>query len=701
MASNTPAPEVCNQDSKLDELRYVRLGSDDYSMGKGALSLACVSNAFGSFLTVAPRVSGRGRPPTNIRPYVTMKTPVKIPTSSRRKHPTVWLPAVAGALVLSACSAGEVETNTRRPTPRDRSSGGDRQQPTNNTENTGGTNGGNAGNGAGGDTGPGTTPPVVTVPPGDADRFINPTVRSCRNREVFDPGVNLARRLTHIEVKNTVADLLGVDISDYTDVWNETFRAVKTSGFRNAANTLDVPLPLAESYAEMAAAVPERIDDFGGLIDRMTDCTELGEAACEGAFIKNLGLRVMRRPLMDEQVDAYRNIFAAADAQDVGFERGAKLVVEAMLQSPQFLYRTTKARGGDKEIGGVDDYELATNLSFFLWGRGPDAELMELAGAGNLNDAETFDAQVDRLVGDARTRDNFLQMMDEWMNIEEIHHLKRGQERFPAFTDELQKDMEAEGRAFLKEMWDKDLPISTIFNGEFTFASDRLLEFYGIDGNGGEKTDLSSTPERMGLLTQAGALAASGHREDPSLVERGLFYLRSFFCDDVPPPGDEVTETDLFKKEFDSERLAADAREPVVQCGGCHGKFDGLAYALEPYDGIGRYITENDKGIEMRQDGVIGEDLLGTGNAISYNTTEEFLEAVAGLDEMSTCMVRKPLQFALGRIADTRSDSCLTESMALDLALIGKDASRDASFEDVMTALAKHPIQRLVQNAQD
>ena len=427
--------------------------------------------------------------------------------------------------------------------------------------------------------------------------FIDPALYA---HEARPAGIWL-QRLTLSEYIATVRGAVGVDISkEAADLLPPDLRA---DGFANTAYNLNVDLKRVEAYSRLAELIVSRMDvaAFAGKFSRSRKLTD---DSMRG-LIDAMGKWVLRGPLEEHEVTSYRGISTSVASAGGGFNEAVGFILEAMLQSPRFIYRVENQRG-DGSAWPVGQYELASRMSYILWGAPPDAELMRAADAGELGDPGRARQQVERMLQDPRAIDRSLQFVDEWLNLARLNHLQPNRERFPKWEPELAADMRAETLAFFREIaWQENRPLADLFNAQFTFATPRLARHYGLkpQGKGLTRYDLSKVPFRGGLLTQGSVLTVGG--DDASMVTRGLFVLKDLLRGVVgdPPPGLDVTPVPT--RAGLSQRVIAEMRITNKSCGGCHAKFEPLAFGLERFDGTGAYHEIDEHGNRLRDDGNI------------------------------------------------------------------------------------------------
>lgn len=247
-----------------------------------------------------------------------------------------------------------------------------------------------------------TSAPQAEEPP----RFSGtiPDAAACED-VALDPGPQLVRRLTNYELINTVEDVLGVNIEDVASLLVDDIRAA--DGFSNAAQGLFVSLGHVEGWERVGRAISDRLA-LDTVTERFAPCTEF-TSECIDPTIASLGLTLFRTPLAAEEIAPFRGLFDVVADEDDPFEVAVGLLVEAMVQSPQFLYRLEIQTADDgPEIRQTNDFEMATRLSYLVWQSAPDEQLLQAAQAGELRTPEQIQGQVERMLGTERARQAML-----------------------------------------------------------------------------------------------------------------------------------------------------------------------------------------------------------------------------------------------------------------------------------------------------
>lgn len=508
-----------------------------------------------------------------------------------------------------------------------------------------------------------------------------------------EQGGSIVRRLTTVEYVNTVADTLGVDIA--ADAETRLPADLRADGFSNQVGGLLVTFDHIEAYHDLAGIIVESKADLAGWITAHSDCLTLGDAACEESFIERAGLRVWRRPLTADEVASLRPIFAAAAEEGDDFATGAGFVLEAMLQAPQFIYRLEVELpddGAPGDLRTLSDYEIASRLSYLLWSTSPDDALFDAAGAGSLHTEEQIAEQVERMLADPRAKDTAMRYVADWLALDGLPSITRDPELYPEFTVALAEDMREETLRVAEELlWEQRAPFTALLTADFTWATPELAALYGMEsqGEGWQRYSLDGVEHRLGMLTHAGIQAINGHGNRPSIVERGLFVLGGVLCSTVAaPPADlDIDMSDL--EEDRSPRYYSEARLDNPTCNACHGQFDPMGWAFEPFDGIGAWNAQDELGNDLKEDGWLL--VPGSGEQVPYQTVEEFAHVLSEEEQVSWCIgVRKPLQFAVGRPLGI-DDACMSDEIAA-----ASEANGD-NYHSLMAAIATHPSFRLIR----
>ncbi|HEY2253144.1 MAG TPA: DUF1592 domain-containing protein, partial [Planctomycetaceae bacterium] len=389
-------------------------------------------------------------------------------------------------------------------------------------------------------------------------------------------------------------------------------------------------------------------------------------AACARTILRAFATRAFRRPATDAEIERLTRIVLAATKEGDSFERGIQVAVQAVLVSPHFLFRIEV----DPEplnplaVRTINDFELATRMSYFLWSSMPDDELLRLAHDGALRKEGNLAAQVRRMLKDPRSSALVENFAGQWLQLRNLKTINPDRKRFPAFDDALRAAMETETRLFFEAIVREDRKIFDLLDTDFTFVNERLAKHYGIAGVQGPefRRVALATPERGGLLGQASILTVTSNPTRTSPVKRGKWILENLLNAAPPPPPANVPEL----KESGSKDEAATLRQRMEQhrenpaCAVCHTQMDALGFGLENYDPIGAWRTK---------DGTLdidaGGSLPGGASFKAPNELKAILKAREG--EFRRCLAEKLLTYALGRGLEYY-DKCTVDTIVRNLA---------------------------------
>lgn len=480
--------------------------------------------------------------------------------------------------------------------------------------------------------------------------------------DTLQVGLSPLRRLTRLQYRNAVRDLLGVDVD--VDVLPEDERADAVGAF--ASNVL---APISENSVrdyQNAAEQTLELAIASGALDAAIPCDPIaiGEDACAAQFIAEFGRRALRHPLSAADQADFEALFAEADPADAFAERIA-LVAETMLQLPDFLYLielgTDDAQGD--EIVVLTDDELASRLSFFLWSSTPDDALLDAAEAGALQTPAGLAEQAERLLADERSRDAIASFHTQWLGIHELPEADKSPVYFPNYDAALGEAMMAETEAFTDYVLrEDDGTLATLLTASYTVAEPRLLELYGVDPTTTDGDGVTALPptERAGLLTHASVMASHAHADQASVVQRGVLVRRNFTCMTLPPPPPDV-DVDLPEPDPDQstrERFNEHSDNPA--CSGCHTLIDPIGFGLLAYDGIGKRIEE-DGGQPIDESGKITG--IGEEDDGSFYGPVELAARLADSQVVRRCVARQWTTFAVGHPLG-QADVCTEQSLA-------------------------------------
>lgn len=373
------------------------------------------------------------------------------------------------------------------------------------------------------------------------------------------------------------------------------------------------------------------------------------ETGCAKKILANLTRRAFRRPVTEADVTPLL-AFYERGRKDGDFEDGIQRALEAMLVAPDFLLRV---EAEPKSAGGVyrlSDLELASRLSFFLWSSIPDDELLTLAEQGKLKTPLVLQQQVRRMLDDSRAQALVSNFGGQWLQLRNLETITPDPEVYPGFDDSLRLAFRRETELFFESVLRENRSVFELLDADFTFLNQRLAEHYGIRGVYGPQFRRVALNEqqranRGGLLGQGSLLTVTSYPNRTSVVQRGKWILENLLG--APPPPPPANVPDLKPKGSDGrllnarEQLDLHRADPI--CASCHVRMDPLGFALENYDGIGKWRMK-DAGQPIDASGKLPDGTI-------FNGPAELKKILlkGHRDEFVATVIEKLLTYALGR----------------------------------------------------
>ena len=417
-----------------------------------------------------------------------------------------------------------------------------------------------------------------------------------------DPGPFVLRRLTKAEYGNTLHDLFGVDPTIARGLPDEVFG----EGYLNTLSPLQ-----SEQYLGIAHEVVDRILAPADAPPTPLQRRLLGEPPAPGAdaraaarqVARSLARAAYRRPPTEAELDVLGGVFDLGREHHLAYPAALGLMLKAVLVSPQFLFITpaTEVAAGPA-IVPLDDYQLASRLSYLLWARPPDAELAGLADRGTLHETASLQAQVRRLLQDPRSRALFDGFGAQWLGVADLAGKTFDPVKFPQMTGELRSAMYDEARLFFDSIVRDDRSVVGFIDSDYTFLNGTLAKIYGLEntvtGPAMRRVQLTDA-NRGGILGMPGILATTSFPHRTSAVKRGVWVLEQVLGERVPPAPPNVP---ALEKQDGAQVAALTLRQRTELhrtdsvCTNCHKILDPIGFGLENFDAIGRWRETDDAG---------------------------------------------------------------------------------------------------------
>lgn len=475
------------------------------------------------------------------------------------------------------------------------------------------------------------------------------TVPSSPPATVLVPTPRLAR-LSRQQWANTVRDLL--KLTDIADVENGVSGDALIH-FDNEADALFVTEQLRLQLATAAEKLADKVVGDSAALAALLPADAPSEATARArAFITAFGRRAFRRPLTDAEVMNHLTLFNQGPTlyPDVdAFKAGVNLVIQAMLQSPHFLYRTELgvATGGAARVP-LNDYEVAAKLAFAITNTMPDDELSAAADAAMLRDVANVKAQANRLLDSERGTTGLDNFSLQVYRLGTYDGITRDASVFPDFTPAAPAAMRREVLQFIRWVFAQGRGVKDFYTTPIGFVNSALAPLYGLTGtySTDELTQVDLDPtQRSGLLTSAGFLSSYITGSDPDIIHRGVFIATRLLCLELPPPAPAATPLiELQPNMTNRERVEKHTGKGT--CGeACHANlFNPLGYGFENYDAIGKYRTvDHGKPVDAADTYVLDGQLKSFTNGV------ELSHALADAKQMHSCYVQNMMTYLHGR----------------------------------------------------
>jgi hypothetical protein len=500
------------------------------------------------------------------------------------------------------------------------------------------------------------------------------------------------RRLSQREYDNVVRDLLG----DTSQPASSFGAEVYVNGFDNGSDGLTVQGTDVIDFQEAAEALAAQAvqSKMSALIGSCNPAS--GEMPCVDALLSGFVKRAYRRPPTASEAARLRTVFTEG-AADGGFTAGIQLTVEAVLQSPAFLYRAELGAADPslpKNVVRLTDYEVATELSFLITGSMPDEALFMAAESGTLKTADELRRQALRLMATPAARPALRNFVHEWLGTDQVSSLYKDPAVYPSFSPAVAASMASELDAYLDDvLWTGPGSLRELFSSSRSFVDPTLASLYGVapgSGTGFESTTLDPLTRR-GVMTRAGFLAAHADADSSGPVPRGVFVLAAIVCAAPQPPPPNVPAPpppSAAAQMHETTRQRFDQHLTESFCRGCHAQIDGVGFGFEQFDGVGVYRT-TENGSPVDTSGVLrGTDIDGPFLGVTALSAKLMTSP-----QVLGCFIKHVYRFAMGQ-EETGDSSRM-------LAALGGGFSADSRVTDVLSALVADPgfVLRTTENA--
>jgi hypothetical protein len=450
-------------------------------------------------------------------------------------------------------------------------------------------------------------------------------------------GVVGLRRLSRTELDHTLRDLVG----DETRPASARLPEDVVDPFDNDYTTQYASSVLIEGIEALAIDVSGRLLQDAAARDMVVGCEPTGatDAACMESFVRSFGRRALRRPLTQTEVETWTALAMQYAGEGGSFYEGVDVIIRTLLQHPSFVYRVeTGTPTNEAGVFRLDDFEVATRLSYLVWGSTPDDELLDRAEAGRLGTPQEIAEAAQWMLEDPRARARIDRFHAMWLGYYTLPH-----------AAELTTAMRQETRALLDDViFDAPRSYMDVFRATGTFVNDTLAQLYGLPPPGSDEHLWVEYGDsgRQGILSHGSFLSVVARFGDTSPTQRGILVRTRLLCQVIPPPPPDVdTDNPPEAVEAPCKEDRYEAHRDGGSCESCHQLIDPVGFGLEQYDQLGRFRTHEEEApeCEISGDGEIdGTPFNGPGELADYIVDNELLD---------TCFVSQLYRFAMGHEA--------------------------------------------------
>jgi len=472
------------------------------------------------------------------------------------------------------------------------------------------------------------------------------------------------RRLTRTEYMRCLRDLFGDDavsaVSDAlaalpTDRQAQRY-STNTSGV--SANHVDAYFNVADALASWMVSSPERLG-------RLDQCLATSaDSECARSVAGRWGKRIYRRPLTTEEIDGLVATFT--DGVSLSVPDGVQLMLIQLLTAPAFVYRVELGEEQvEPNVYELSRWELATRLSFLVWGSTPDDDLLDAAERGALDSNSGVAAELDRLLSDPRAREQVAWFFDEWLDLDSVPTPQQSDEFLDGLPKQsLAQDARVEIARLIEEIvFERRGTYADLLTSRSGYLSDSIAQLYSVPAS---STTSELPEERAGFLTRAAMLMTNDETTHP--IRRGVKIRRRLLCENVAPPPPGVANMNA--PPFDPSKTARERwteKTSAAPCSGCHSRINPFGFALENYDSIGRFRSfetiadpiTHQKVNELPIDAAV--EVMLDGEMVSVSGGAALSQAMAASAQARSCFAAQWTAFALGRDVSPETVGDLTK----------------------------------------
>lgn len=472
---------------------------------------------------------------------------------------------------------------------------------------------------------------------------------------VADPGPSPMRLLSRAQYLSTVQALAG-DVPGLDATLGD---AVDASAFGLVQP--DVTQVQVEHFQKAADAIAKVVATNQATLDKVAPCAQgTAPADCAKSAVQSFGARAYRAPVTDAaDIERHVQLFNVGNATSYAY--GIEMLLRGMLQSPRFLYRVevgTSEKVSDSAVK-LSPYEVASRLSYTLWGTMPDDKLTQAAASGGLSTKEGVANQLSWMLADPRGQKLLNRFLESWTHVGAVDGLVKNAETYPEFqAPSFRASLRGQASAFFDDLLlNQGAKLSALFTSQTVFFNKDLGAYYGVTGGDTFQALQRTDGTAAGMLTLPAVLAVQGKPNESSPIYRGRFVREALLCQQLPaPPANIPAAPEVTPGSSTRERLKQ--HEVDAACVGCHQLLDPIGFAFENFDTLGRYRTQ-DGGKPVDASGALNgtRDVDGPINGVA-----ELAQKLAVSAEVKECVTRQWFRFAVDRF-EQPVDGCSMKSV--------------------------------------
>lgn len=426
--------------------------------------------------------------------------------------------------------------------------------------------------------------------------------------------------------------------------WNNYARDLPVTetirGYDNNVPEIFISNAHVTQYWTAAETIVESVN-----LDNLHTCSSSDSNACATEWVSTLGKQLFRRPLTEQELQQYRDLYTAQSDSS----SGRKTALKALLMSPNFIYRSELGEPAGNGQYRLTQYEVASLLSYTYWGTTPDETLLNAADAGELSSSDQIRQQVNRLLRSERAKDQFVHFAKQWLGTKDVRYIAKSNALFPNFNAQVSTAMDDEQIAFISNVFTQsDSLFKDLFLSDTLWINQALANFYGISGvTASEPTPTPSNAERHGILNLGAVLASHAKMDQTSPISRGVFVRERLLCQTFPaPPPNAGDVVPLDNSLSTRERFSAHTDNDG--CRDCHEKIDPIGFSFERYDGSGHYRLE-EAGNPIDDSGSItGMERMADTDYWPYQGTLGLSQLLAQSPHAASCFAEQYQTFVQG-----------------------------------------------------